>query len=159
MTTKTLKVKPILLDTYLAVIKNSLDSKTWRNSYVKIGNQKTDIMKNGNLACAFFVSSVLILFGLVEKIHGTVAGTIVDLKKSGWQKTKKLKHGSVIVWEAKIGKGGESHKHIGFYLGNNLTISNNSKSRKIAKHHFTFGVKNGKPIRAIESIWTHKKLN
>ena len=156
------KVKPLLAETYLAVIENSVSSKTWQHLYAIINGQKTDIMRNGDLSCAFFVSSILTQFNLIEKIHGTVAGTIFDLEKSGWQKLKKIptaiKPGSVLVWEAKIGKTGESHKHIGFYLGNDQTVSNSSKTGQIAKHHFTFGSKTGQPMRAIESVWVNKKL-
>lgn len=156
---KTLKIIPLVKDTYLAVIKNSVGSKTWRNFYAKVNNQKTDIMKDGDLSCAYFVSSVLKLFNLIIEIHGTVDGTIRDLEKTGWRKIKDPKVGSVLVWEAKEGKNNENHKHIGFYLGDDVAISNSSKSGKIAEHHFTFGTKNSRPIRAIEAIYTHKKLN
>jgi len=38
------KVIPILFDTYIAVIKNSVGSKIFRNSYAKINNKKTDLL-------------------------------------------------------------------------------------------------------------------
>ncbi|MFA5319353.1 MAG: hypothetical protein WC387_03270 [Candidatus Paceibacterota bacterium] len=153
------KINPLIFETYLAVIKNSVGSKTWQNFYAKIDDRDTDILKNGDLSCAFFVSSILVMLNLLEKIHGTVAGVIFDLEKSGWQKTKKLKPGAVIVWVTKVDKKGESHKHLGFCLDKKTAISNSSKTRKIAKHHLTFGTQNGQPIRAIEAIYTHKKLN
>ncbi len=154
------KIKPLLADTYLAVVKNSIGAQTWRNFYAQVGGKKIDIMKNGDLSCAFFMSSILVMFGLVEKIHGTVAGTISDLEKSGWRKTRTLKPGAIIVWEAKKDKNGEPHKHLGFYVGDNKAVSNSSKTKKISRHHFTFGKnKKGRPVRAIEAIYTHKKLN
>lgn len=153
------KIKPLFAETYLAAIKNSVGSKIWQNYYAKVGKNKIDIMGGGDLSCAFYVSSILTMFGLLQKIHGTVSGTIFDLEKSGWRKTKKMKVGAVIVWEGKLGKDGESHRHIGFCLDEKSAISNSSQTRKIAQHHLTYGQKNGRPARAIESIWTHKRLN
>lgn len=153
------KIKLLRADTYLAVIKNSVGAKIWQNSWARQGGKKFDLVKGGELSCAFFVSSILKLFNLITDVHVTVSGTIGDLEKSGWQKTKKLKPGAVLVWEAKIDKRGESHRHIGFCLDGEIAISNSSKARKIVKHHITYGEKRGQPVRAIESIWTHKKLN
>ena len=153
------KVIPILLDTYIAVIKNSVGSKMFRNSYAKINGKKTDILQNGMLSCAFFVSSILVLSKLIKEIHGTVDGTVKDLEQSGWQQIAKPKIGSVLVWE-KIDFGNKNfHKHIGFYIGNNKAISTNSfKKRQPAVHHWTYGIKRNKPARKIEAIFYNKKL-
>lgn len=156
------KVIPILFDTYIAVIKNSAGSKMFRNSYAKINGKKTDILKNGMLSCAFFVSSILVLFKLIKEIHVTVNGTIRDLKKSGWKSAsggKKPRIGSVLVWE-KIDFGNKNfHKHIGFYIGNNKAISTNSlKKGQPRIHHWTYGIRRNKPIRKVELIYWNKKL-
>jgi len=160
------KVIPILFDTYIAVIKNSVGSKMFRNSYAKINGpsaragKKTDILQNGNLSCAFFVSSILVLFKLIKEIHATVDGTVKDLERSGCQKITKPKIGSVIVWE-KIDFGNKDfYKHIGFYIGNNKAISTNSfKKGQPTVHHWTYGIKRNKPGRKIEAIFWNKKLN
>jgi len=153
------KVIPILFDTYIAVIKNSVGSKIFRNSYAKINNKKTDILQNGNLSCAFFISSILVLFKLIKEIHGTVDETVRDLEQSGWQKITKPKIGSVIVWE-KIDFGNKDfHKHIGFYIGNNKAISNSSKWKYPTIHRWTYGIKRNKPVRKVEAIFWNKKLN
>lgn len=159
------KVIPILFDTYIVVIKNSVGSKMFRNSYAKVNGKKKDILKNGKVSCAFFVSSVLALFPLFKLIkyppHSTVDGTVKDLEQSGWQKIsteneKKPKIGSIIVWE----KNHNSHKHIGFYIGNNKAISTNSiKKGRPAIHHWTYGIKRNKPGRKVEAIFWNKKLN
>jgi len=159
------KVIPILFDTYIAVIKNSVGSKMFRNSYAKINNKKTDILQNGKLSCAFFASSILVLFKLIKEIHGTVDGTVGDLKQSGWKEIsakggsasggKKPKIGSILVWE----KNHNSHKHIGFYIGNNKAISTSSiKKGRPLIHHWTYGIKRNKPIRKVEAIFWNKKL-
>ena len=153
------KVIPILFDTYIAVIKNSVGSKIFRNFYAKVDGKKTDIMKNGVYSCAFFVSSLLYLFKLLKDIHGTVGGTVRDLKHSGWKKIKKPKVGSVLVWESIDCGNNEFHKHIGFYIGNKKAISNSEKLKSPAMHHWTFGINKNNSVRRIESIFWNKKLN
>lgn len=148
------KVIPLLRDTYLAMIQNSVGTNLFRNFYARVDGNKIDVMKNGGLSCAFFVSSLLSILGLAETTHGTVESTIEDIKRSGWKPVKKLVPGCIIVWEEK-----KEHKHIGFYIGNDKAISNSSKKKSPAIHHFTYGVKNGKLARKIEAIYWHKKLN
>lgn len=158
--------KFLLKDSYLSVIKNSIGSKIFRNSFTIIDGQKKDLLKNGKLSCAFFVSSILVIFKLIKEVHLTVDGTIKDLEKSGWKKVypvkffakqklfsmvKKLKIGSIILWEEKNG-----HKHLGFFIGKNQAISNAFyfyKKREPIIHHLTY---NGR--RKIEEIFWHKKL-
>jgi hypothetical protein len=152
------KIMPIISDTYLAVVKNSVGSRIFRNFYVKIGGRKIDITKNGVFSCAWFVSSVLSLFRLIKEPHLTVDSTVKDLKKSGWKRVKKPKIGSILIWEANLGEDGW-HRYIGFYIGNGQAVSNSTKSRKIAGHHWTFGVKNGKPKRKVEEIFWNPKLD
>lgn len=148
------KVVPILFDTYIAVIKNSIGSKMFRNFYAKVDGKKTDIMKNGDLSCAWFASSLVYLSKLIKEPHATVDSTVKDLEQSGWQKIQKPKIGSVLVWE----KNHNFHKHIGFYIGNNKAISNNKKIKTPIIHHWTYGIKNGKPVRKIEVIFWNPSL-
>ncbi|MEK7493951.1 MAG: NlpC/P60 family protein [Patescibacteria group bacterium] len=147
------KVLPLLRDTYFAMIKNSVGTKLFRNFYAQIDGRKIDVMKNGGLSCAFFLSSLLSTLGLAKATHTTVESTVKDMEQSGWKPTKKLMPGSIIVWEEK-----KEHKHIGFYIGNNRALSNSSKKKSPATHHLTYGIKNGKPVRKIEAIYQHKKL-
>ncbi len=144
-------------NTYLAVIKNSVDSDIFRNLYAKIDGKKVDIVRNGNLSCAFYVSSVLTIFQLIPKPHGTVEGTIKDLVQSGWNKLKTPKIGSVLVWEELNFNDGEKHKHIGFYIGDNKAISNSEKLGQPKIHHWTYGTIKRKPVRKVEAIYWNKK--
>jgi uncharacterized protein YycO len=145
------KVVPLILDTYLLVIKNSIGSKLFRNLYAKVNGQKTDITKNGNLSCAFYVSSILFLFKLIKEIHATVNGTARDLKESGWSEIKKPKVGCVLIWTETDFGNNSLHKHIGFYVGNRKAISNDYKKGYPTEHDFKF--------RKIESILWHTNLN
>lgn len=168
-----LKVIPLFFETYLALVKNSAGAKTFRNSYAEVGppatpvsglarragGKKKDILENGGLSCAFFVSSILIICGLIKDIHATVGGTQKDMEKSGWIKIRKPKIGSVIVWEAvEFSKQSGAHKHIGFYVGKNKAISNHHKKGFPVVHHWTFGEKNGKEGRRVEAVYWNKKL-
>lgn len=150
------KVTPLFYQTYLAVINNSQGASLWRNFYAKVNGRETDITQNGNLSCAFFVSTLLVTFSLIKRIHATVKGTIKDLKKSGWRMIKNPRKGSILIWEAKKEDDGKSYEHIGFYMGDKTAISNSSRVGKPVLHHWTFGVKNGAPVRKIKAIFWRK---
>ncbi len=154
---KNKKIKPLLFNSYLAAIKNSVNTKIFKNFYTEINGRELDIMENGGLSCAFFVSSILTIFGLIKKIHGTVDGVVADLKKSSWKKIAKPKIGSVLVWQEKMFADGP-HKHIGFYVGHNQAVSNSHKLKTPIIHYWTFGRKNSKTYRQVEAIYWHKKL-
>lgn len=154
------KIKPILKDSYLRFIKNSVGSKSWRNFYAMVGNEKKDVLKDGELSCAFFVSSVLVIFGLMESRHMTVKNTTKDMVKNGWYEISKPKPGAVLLWEAIKFPSGSINKHVGFYLGDKKAASNRWEKKSPMAHHFTYGVrKDGSPKRKIEKIFWHKKLD
>lgn len=146
------KIEPLIFDTYLAMVKNSVGSKLFRNFYAKINGKKTDVAREGNLSCAFYVSSILLLFGFIKNIHATVDSTAKDLKKSGWAQIDKPKVGSVLIWEELVSGNGDAHKHIGFFIGNNTAISNSSKLGYPIKHNWNFNAK-----RNVEVILWNKK--
>lgn len=110
-------------------------------------------MKNGELSCAFFVSSLLIILQLIARMHGTTEGTIRDMRESGWREIKKIKTGAVLIWEKRKG-----HAHIGFFIGTNKAISNSTTRGYPVTHHFTYGATKGKPKRKITHIFWHHAL-
>ncbi len=117
-------VRPLQFDTYMAVIENSQGSYLFKNMYAAVDGVKTDVTKDGWLSCAFYVSSILVLFKQIKEIHATVASTVRDLEESGWKSIEEPVPGSIIVW--KPGQGTNGHAHIGFYVGNDQAISNDS---------------------------------
>lgn len=147
------RFQPEKFDTYLAVIQNSVGSKFFQTYYLEIDGKKVDVMRGGDLSCAFFVSAVLIMFNLSKRIHGTVASIVRDLHTSGWQRIETPKVGCIIVWESKLGARGETHAHIGFYVGQDKAISNSSKRKYPVKHHHTYGGK-----RKIEAIYWNSRF-
>ena len=154
------KAKPILKESYLKAIKNSVGAKTWCSFFAQVDGKKKDILKNGDLSCAFFVSSILVMFGLMKRIHMTVKSTVKDMEENGWYEIKNLKPGSVILWEEKEQKKGSRHFHLGFYVGNNRAVSNRWEHKEPIIHHHTYGKKGDKsPVRKIEKIFWHEKLD
>lgn len=150
------KIRRLKKKSYIKFIENSVGSKSWRNFYAVVGGEKADVLKSGNLSCAFFASSVLLIFGLSGKISFTVKGAISDLEKNGWEEIGRLKPGAVLIWEKNKMFNNE---HIGFCLNKKTAISNYYKKRMPAKHHITYGTKNGRPVRRIIKIFWHKELD
>ncbi|MFH1551548.1 MAG: hypothetical protein ABIC36_01555 [bacterium] len=140
------KFKFLTYQNYLEMIKASENSEMFRHVYILDNGQKKDILKNGQLSCAYYVSCILKLFDLISETHATVEGTIEDMVKNSWQPTKKLIPGNILVWEEKDG-----HQHIGFYLGSNKAISNFSKKGVPVIHEYTYDKK-----RKVIQTLTHK---
>lgn len=150
-------IKPLLFDTYLAMINNAVGSQMFKNGYAEFYGVKKDVVNDGELSCAIFVSSILSIFNLIDEPHATVKSTVKKMEEAGWQKTDDLKPGSVLVWEAVDFGAGDPHTHIGFYVGHNEAVSNDFRTKKIIKHHFKYaGDELGE--RAITGIYYHPKF-
>jgi hypothetical protein len=119
---------------YLQVIKNSVGSHMFRNFYVLRDGKVFDALQNGGRSCAFFVSSILVIFKKLESFHNTVYSTIRDMEKSGWVEVQDLKPGDVIVWEAQERESG-TYSHIGFHIGEGKAISTSDASGTPIVHH------------------------
>lgn len=147
-------------ESYLAMIRNSVGTNLFRNLYALVDGEKQDILKDGNLSCSFFVSSILHQFNLVALPHATVAGLERDMKSSGWQTTDTPKQGDIVVWEPILQYSDDKeHAHVGFFIGNNDAISNSDQKKVPIKHHVTFGTRpNGSSARAITVVYTHEFL-
>jgi hypothetical protein len=153
------RVDLILYDSYIQTIKNSVGSNMFKNLFASIdGKPKIDVLDNGQLSCAYFTSIILHIFKLIPSIHATVDGTQNDLINNFWEEIDNPKEGSVLIWEAQNFEG-EMHRHIGFYIGNGQAISNNTSQHVPAIHHWTFGEKDGQPVRKIEKIYWNNKLD
>ena len=130
-----------------SLITGSVGSQTWRHLYDTDGH---DLLENGNLSCAYFVSSILLTAGLVKGMHATVAGCERDLTESGWQPTKQPQAGDVVFWPA----AENGHRHIGFYQNDETAISNSSEQGSPQKHPLTYSGE-----RPVTAIWTHPDLH
>jgi len=147
------KIVIALYDSYINAIRNSIGSKIFKNYYAYVNGKKRDILRDGNLSCAVYVSSILLLFGLTDRIHTTVKDTVFSLHKYGWSKINRSRIGAILVWEAKKFPNGETHKHIGFYIGKGQAISNSSKLKSPIVHNWTYNNK-----RPIENIFWNRRF-
>lgn len=156
------KKSSLFYKNYLAKIENSLGTKLFRSYFAKIDGQEKDVLENGRLSCAVFVSSILILCGLIKGPprgpHSVVKSLIKNLEDSGWKKIRKPRTGAVLIWEPmKIGE--IPTNHVGFFWEKKTAISNRTEMLSPMKHHWTYGIKNGQPIRKITAIYWHSKLS
>lgn len=136
------KPKRLYFKTYLRVIHNSVDSNLFRNFYVSSPEKgEFDALNDGENSCAFFVSSILVVFKKLNDIHGTVESAVKDLVDSGWIEVDKPKAGDVLVWEAVQFDDGLK-KHIGFSVGNGKAISASWNKKTPLEHDEHFGETN-----------------
>ena len=137
------KPQRLYFKTYLQVMRNSVGSNIFRNFYVTTsGKGEFDALNDGEDACAFYVSSILVIFQKISAIHGLVERVAEDMRQSGWTTVPEPKIGDVLVWEGRDDTAGKTH--IGFYVGNNKAISNSSKLRTPTEHDINFGEANRK---------------
>ena len=150
------------------MIENSAKGENWmfRNFYVETDGKGSDALDNGHLSCAAFASSILYLFNSVLEFlggskwigftHANTSSTEKDMLAHGWQEIKELKPGAVLIWENKLAEDdNREYPHIGFYVGNDEAISNDSRGTGFPlKHHYTY---NG--TRKIEKIYWHSQLD
>ncbi len=83
---------------YLAMINGSVGTRMFQYLYVKdqTGEIK-DVMLAGELSCAYYVSSLLCLFGMIDRPHATVATTVKRMDESGdWEKAAVSELGDVV---------------------------------------------------------------
>lgn len=140
---------------YLAAIRNSVGSHMFRHLYaVDEQGNRSDILQNGRLSCAYYVAFILYHFQLIKQPHATVTSTVKDIEGHGWTVVDSPEVGDVLLWEPSIEHvEGESHEHLGFYIGDERAVSNSSTSGEIVEHDWTFGVDNeGNPNRKITKI-------
>ncbi len=149
------------LKSLLAIVENSVkggDNYLFRNLYADENGQEIDILENGGNSCAVFISWILLALELIKRPHATVYATEKDLLVSGWFEIKELKPGAVIIWEKRNGSMMNDREipkeHMGFYVGNDEAISNDSQGTGFPwRHHVTY---NG--TRKVEKILWHPAL-
>lgn len=141
-------------ENYLAMIKNSIGSKQFQNLYALIDGDKKDITEGGYISCAYYVTSILVIFKLIDNPHSTVEGSVKALKNSGWDSIREPKIGSIVVWGPSPWSDKSIHKHIGFYIGEGKAISNSSKKHVPHIHDLHYGKEN----RPVEGFYWHPSL-
>ena len=133
-----IKPRRLYFKSYIQLIHNSVGSNLFRNLYVETPERgEFDALDDGYNSCAFYVSSVLVIFKKLSGIHGTVVSTIRDLTESGWHEVSKPQAGDVLVWEAQQFDDGLK-EHIGFSLGNGRAVSTSWANKAVVVHDDVF---------------------
>ncbi len=133
-------------ENFLLGVRNSIGSQLFRSYLDKEGN---DVLKDGDLSCAYFLSSILLIHGLIDRAHFTVPGTLIAMEKAGWYEIKTLKIGCIVIWGS-VHQNGADHKHLGVYIGDQQAISNRSSLGMPGEHplHYSGLDKDGNKKKA-----------
>ena len=110
----------------LLMLRASAGTTIFQHFYVrrKTDGQELDTMAGGELSCAFYVSGMLAIGGLIDRAHSVVETTVQRMLEAGWQQIDAPKPGAVAVWPEYQG-----HDHIGFVLDGDDYISNSLTKR------------------------------
>ncbi|MBI2627099.1 MAG: hypothetical protein HYW77_02535 [Parcubacteria group bacterium] len=150
-------IKLLIKESYIEVIKKSVGANLFQNLYAEVDGEKTDILQNGRRSCAVFVSRILFMFKLIHDLHASVYEVVRDLESSDWEKAGKPEPGDVLVYETKKfqEEGDEERNHAAFYIGSDEAVSTYYKVSQPIKHHYTYGTKDGEPVRKVVAIYRY----
>ncbi len=134
------------LQNLLLSVKNSIGTQLFRSYFI---DDNQDVLCDGDLSCAYFISSILLIHGLIDRAHFTVSGTIFAMQNSGWHEIKIIKEGCIVVWGS-VHQNGADHKHLGVYIGEGQAISNRSSLGMPGEHslHYSGLDKDGNKKKA-----------
>jgi hypothetical protein len=146
-----MKIERHLFETYLEMIRGSVGTKMFQHFYATFDGERRDTMNGGYTACAFYVSSILTIFGWLKAPNSVVESVVAKLEETGWQKVAEPEDGDVLVYEeAGVDENDpEPMPHIGFYIGNERAISNSSTQRVPIEHDWRFRETRERTVTAI----------
>jgi hypothetical protein len=128
-------IQKLAYKNYLAMIENSIECNMFRSLFVRFKDSgvEKDVMEDGDKSCAFYLSSILELNGLIKKAHATVDSVVKDMEESDWTKTDKPKQGDIVLWDKK-----DENTHLGFWWSESEAISNSSAEKHPIKHSLDY---------------------
>jgi hypothetical protein len=124
-------------ETYIKMIENSVGSNMFNSVYVKNKDSSgvTDVLENGKYSCAYYVSSLLFLLGLIDRPHALVSTVKTVISTSGdWEVADKAEAGDVVFWNKVTFEDGTENAHVGFALNNQEAVSTSSTQKTVVKH-------------------------
>ncbi len=126
-------------ETYLKVIENSVNSKIFNSLFVRFkdSGEVKDIMNDGEYSCAFFVSSILFLIGVLNKHVATVQSLRKLIEEDNkWKRVEvaQIEAGDVIFWDKIKYEDGSENAHVGFVLNKEEAVSTDYKQKMILQH-------------------------
>jgi hypothetical protein len=162
MSSKPSKPELALFPSYIAAIENSVGSNLFRKLYYRIDGKDLDVLDDGDLSCAVYVTTILYMFDLIGERHTTVTETIKDLIASSWYEIQEPRPGALMHWDYKIKNDGTrgTNRHVGFYLDEQSAVSNSSVAKMVVKHPPKRPVSHDSDgERDILAYYWHDKLN
>lgn len=125
------------LKSYIAMVKGSVGSSAYQHFYASFDGEERDTMNGGATSCAYFVSSILTIFGGLDStgfVVGSVERRLIDY---GWKQVDSPEPGDVVVYEV-AEQEGEPHAHIGFYIGDERVVSTSSSKKVVVEHDWLY---------------------
>ena len=125
-------------------------SELFKHIYVRDtkDGREFDALDDGEAACAYVVSGVLALHGLIDHPHATVTKTIDRMLQAGWLKTDAPQPGDVVQWAAH-----NDNMHMAFMVEDGVCIGN-STSQRVPMRYGTILPDGREPI----AYFTHPSL-
>lgn len=143
-----------------AVLEGSTGTSMFRTLYRARDGVLEDVIDDGDLACAFFISTILSMFGLISNgVHTTVRMTLNDMDESEWIVVGEPEPLAVVLWGEKQGDDGRPHLHIGICVDAEYAIEHSAVTkspRKIRIDALTMPDRSPRPPIA---FFVHPKLH
>ena len=119
-----------LRESLQAVLEGSTETSMFRTLYRTRDGMLEDVIDDGDLACAFFVSTILSMFELISTgVHTTVRMTLHDMDESGWLVVGEPEPLAVVLWGEKQGDDSRPHLHIGICLDDTYAIEHSAVTK------------------------------
>lgn len=119
-----------LRESLLATLHDSVGTHMFRRLYRDKDGTAEDVIHNGDLACAYFVSTVLMMYGLIsDGVHTTVRETLEDMHRCGWTRVTEPELLAVVVWGEKVGDDGNRHFHIGICTDGEYAVEHSAVTK------------------------------
>lgn len=119
------------------MVKGSVGSNAYRHFHATIDGAEVDTMRDGEVACAYFVSSILTIFGGLDSPSFVVGSVENKLINKGWHVVDSPEPGDILVYED-LKQDDEVHAHIGFYIGNDRAVSNSWTTKTPLEHDWLY---------------------
>lgn len=146
-------MKLLIKKNLLAQCQGAIGSTQYRHLWFDAEGVEKDITEDGQLSCAYFMSSLLHNHNLITSVHATVKGTVADMKAFGWTLLEEPQIGCVLQWEAY-----EGHEHIGIFVGGTQAISHSDKTQSPQRHDWLLRSEKLPEGRALLGIYWHTSL-
>jgi hypothetical protein len=129
-------------ETYLKMLENAPGTRLFNSVIVRFkdSGKILDVLGDGENSCAAFVSSVMMLAGLLEKQSATVESVRKKLLEKKWNKVsaEQIFPGDVVFWEGIRFETGDIHEHVGFALSATEAVSTDYKQKQVVTHNIDF---------------------